>query len=414
MDIDRKIRLQAQVHQAFSPSAPIDSRDLFAGRTRQIERLLAAIFQRGQHAIIFGERGVGKTSLANLLYDILVLAGKSSYQRARVNCSEAMDFDYMWASLFRQLRTTIDGEKVYMTDLVPTGATSETIRELFDAVDDPSIVIIDELDRISDVGTKTRLADTIKTLSDNSSKTTLVLVGVADSIDNLIAEHRSIDRALVQIQMQRMSKLELMEIVDKGIAIVPDVSIDTEVKMRIADYSQGLPSYTHLLAREVALEAIARDRFPADMQDLQKAVKEAADSQLETNLSSYRTAVTAPRGINFKPVILACALAAKDDHGFFYAKDVVQPLRLITSKNYKIPAFARHLKSFCEESRGPILERRGKPYRFIRPIMEPYIVLRGLADEMITESQLSRPSVNANVPEQLSLLSPSSVPMLEI
>ena len=60
MNIAQRIKLQAQVHLAFSPSAPIDSTDLFAGRTRQIERLLGAIFQRGQHAIIFGERGVGK------------------------------------------------------------------------------------------------------------------------------------------------------------------------------------------------------------------------------------------------------------------------------------------------------------------------------------------------------------------
>ena len=172
MNIAQRIKLHAQVHLAFSPSAPIDSTDLFAGRTRQIERLLGAIFQRGQHAIIFGERGVGKTSLANLIYDMLVLAGKSSYQRARINCSEHMDFDYMWASLFRQLSTTINGENVFLADAVPIGATSETIREIFDSMDSPSIVIIDELDRISDHSTKTKLADTIKTLSDNSSKTT--------------------------------------------------------------------------------------------------------------------------------------------------------------------------------------------------------------------------------------------------
>ena len=414
MNIAQRIKLQAQVHLAFSPSAPIDSTDLFAGRTRQIERLLGAIFQRGQHAIIFGERGVGKTSLANLIYDMLVLAGKSSYQRARINCSEHMDFDYMWASLFRQLSTTINGENVFLADAVPIGATSETIREIFDSMDSPSIVIIDELDRISDHSTKTKLADTIKTLSDNSSKTTLILVGVADSIDELIVEHKSIDRALIQIQMQRMSKLELMEIIDKGISMCPDLSVENDVKMRIADYSHGLPSYTHLLAKETALKAIQAERQTASMDDLQLAVKEAADTQLETNLNSYRTAVSAPRGINFKPVLLACALAPKDDHGFFYAKDVVNPLCLITGKDYKIPAFARHLKGFCEEIRGPILQRRGTPYRFIRPIMEPYIVLRGLADGLISEGQLSRPSVNASAPEQLSLLSPSSVPWLEI
>jgi SpoVK/Ycf46/Vps4 family AAA+-type ATPase len=408
MNFERRVTLQAQIHQAFSPSAPIDSKDLFAGRTRQIEKLLAAIFQRGQHAIIFGERGVGKTSLANLVYDLLILSGNSGYQRTRINCSEAMAFDMIWASLFRQLTTNIDGEATYLADSVPSGATSENIRELFDALDGPSIVIIDELDRITDPQTKMLLADTIKTLSDNSSRTTLILVGVADSTDDLITEHRSIERALIQIQMQRMSKFELIEIIDKGISRCPELKIQTEVKMRIADYSQGLPSYTHLLAKEVALQAVRSDRMEATMDDLHLAVKEAADAQLETNLSSYRIAVSAPRGKNFKPVLLACALAAKDEHGFFYAKDVLQPLRLITGKNYNIPAFARHLKSFCEISRGPMLQRKGKPYRFIRPIMEPYVILRGLADGLINEDQLSRPTLDSTAPVQLSLISPSS------
>lgn len=410
MEIDERINIQLDIHQTFSPSAPIDRADLFAGRTRQIERLLAVIFQRGQHAIIFGERGVGKTSIANLLFDILVLSGRSSYQRARINCSDSMDFDFMWASIFRQLTVKIDGEEVHCTSSVPVGATSETIRELFEMMVSPCLIIIDELDRISDEKTKTFLADTVKTLSDNSSVATLVLVGVADSIDELIKEHRSIDRALVQVEMQRMSKAELMEIIDKGLAkLSGKLSMDYQVMERIADYSQGLPSYTHLLAKEVLLQANKDSRTHATMADLTHAIKEAADAQLETNLNAYRTAVSAPRGIIFKPVLLACALAPKDEHGFFYAKDVVQPLQHITRQNYGIPAFAKHLKSFCEDARGPILERRGKPYRFIRPIMEPYVILRGLADEMITEDQLSRPAANSNAPVQLFLLPPTTL-----
>src|SRR5580698_10483687 len=293
MDFKEKITLRASIHQAFSESAPIESQDLFAGRTRQIEKALGAIFGRGQHAIIFGERGVGKTSLANLLYDLLVLSGKSSsYQRSRINCADSMGFDAIWNTAFRQLKTNIDGGSVHLGDSVPSGATSENIRECFDAMDDPSIVIIDEFDRITDTQTKTLMADTIKTLSDNSVKTTLVLVGVADSIDQLIAEHRSIDRSLVQIQMQRMSKFELIEIIDKGLARCDGVTIHMDVKMRIADYSQGLPSYTHLLAKTAALCAVHGDRMAVTMDDLDAAVKEAADTQLETNLSSYRLAVT--------------------------------------------------------------------------------------------------------------------------
>src|SRR5580698_1804379 len=57
MDFKEKITLRAGIHQAFSESAPIESQDLFAGRTRQIEKALGAVFGRGQHAIIFGEWG---------------------------------------------------------------------------------------------------------------------------------------------------------------------------------------------------------------------------------------------------------------------------------------------------------------------------------------------------------------------
>ena len=64
MTTEEKYTFMAKINGAFTPGAPIDSRDLFAGRTRQIDKAINTIFQRGQHAIIFGERGVGKTSLA--------------------------------------------------------------------------------------------------------------------------------------------------------------------------------------------------------------------------------------------------------------------------------------------------------------------------------------------------------------
>lgn len=404
MTDEQRYLLIATINMAFTPSAPINSRDLFSGRGREVDRAIGTIFQPGQHVVLYGERGVGKTSLANTLYDLLVFMGKHNYQRARVNCSETMTFEDVWRLLFRQLKTTVDGEEVELDNTLPANPSSEAVREVFQLMNNPSIVIIDELDRITDPAFQTVLSDTIKTLSDNIVNTTLIMVGVADSLDQLIIEHRSVDRAIRQIQIPRMSKKELLEIVDKGLKECQGLAIAPQVRDRIADYSQGLPSYTHLLAREATLRAVEEYRSYVIMPDLDFAIKEAVDSQLESNLTAYKTAVTAPRGKNFKPVLLACALAAKDEHGFFYATNVTQPLRQITSTNYGIPAFARHLQAFCDESRGPILERRGRQYRFIKPLMEPYIVLRGLADNLITEDQLSRPSASSAVPEQLSLL----------
>ena len=55
-----------EASQLFTPSSPLTENDLFAGRLEQIEKMLDATGERGKHVILFGERGVGKTSLARL------------------------------------------------------------------------------------------------------------------------------------------------------------------------------------------------------------------------------------------------------------------------------------------------------------------------------------------------------------
>ena len=396
-----------QIHEAFTPTAPIKSHDLFAGRTLQVQKVLGAVFQRGEHAILYGERGVGKTSLVNTLFDLLVLMGKSNYQTARVQCAHGMTFESIWRGALRKLITKDEhGEQIELDHMLDGEVNSSAILHAFEFMDDPSVVIMDELDRIDDPATKKLLADTIKTLSDNSIETTLILVGVADSVDSLINEHRSIVRNLKEIRLPRMSTGELLEIIDRGLKHCEGLAIDPTVRERIADYSQGLPEYTHRLAQEAALRVVGQGRTYIIMPDLEHAIKESVDNHLETNLSAYKKAVEAPRGIKYRPVLLACALASKDEHGFFYAKDVTLPLRQITGNgDYDIPAFAKHLKQFSEQTRGPILERRGRQYRFVRPDMEPYVILRGLSEGLITESQLSRPSKKVSTePGQLSLL----------
>jgi Cdc6-like AAA superfamily ATPase len=406
---ERRYLLIARINLSFTPGSPIDSKDLFAGRRRQREKLISTIFQKGEHAILYGERGVGKTSLANTLFDFLVFMGEFKYHRAKINCADHISFEEIWKSIFKQLVYTENGNSMTVDVLLPENPTSENIRETFQIFGERSIIIIDELDKVTDRKIIRKLADTIKTLSDNAIATTLILVGVGDSIDQLLGEHRSIERNIVQVPMRRMAKAELIEIIEKGLAKCEEMTIDDMAKERIADYSQGLPFYTHLLARESALNAVRAESTHIDMSNLDEAIKEAVNSQLETNLTEYNKAVSAPRGKNFRPVLLACALAEKNEQQWFYARDVVNPVRSITRKPYDIPAFAKHLKAFCEEDRGSILERRGPPkkvqYRFVRPLMGPYVVLRGLADGLIDESQLTRPSPTSNVPEQLSLLS---------
>jgi hypothetical protein len=414
MDDQSKYRLIGRINRSFTPNTPIDSRSVFAGRKKQIDSLINAISQKGSHAVLFGERGVGKSSLARTIFDFLMLVfdDATGYHHAMLNSAEAMSFEGIWRAIFKQLTfEQEDGTTLTLDGALPENPNSEDIRGVFTLVDYPTIITIDEFDRVEDVEIRVKMADTIKTLSDNAVRTTLIFVGVADSVDALIGEHQSIERALKQVPVPRMTKGELLEIVDNGLVTCPDMSIDPEARERMADLAQGLPSYTHLLARESALHAAHNNRTHIRMEDLDAGVKESVDGQLATSLTLYTKATTAARGIYFKPVLLACALAPKDEKGYFYAKDIVESLKAIIPNAPRIQQFAQHLKDFSE-SRGPVLERDGRRYRFVKPLMAPYVILRGLADGLIKEEQLSRPSSASNVPEQLSLLSGVSAPPL--
>ena len=57
-----------------------------------------------------------------------------------------------------------------------------------------------------------------------------MVIGVADQVDSLIAEHRSIERAIVQIHMPRMSVTELLQIIDNGTARL-GMEIETNAKI---------------------------------------------------------------------------------------------------------------------------------------------------------------------------------------
>ena len=85
---------------------------------------------------------------------------------------------------------------------------------------------------------------------------TLVLIGVADTVDELIREHRSVERALVQVRMPRMARDELAEIARRGIGSA-HMTIKKPAVDRVTAISQGLPHFTHLLTQLAAQAALA-------------------------------------------------------------------------------------------------------------------------------------------------------------
>jgi hypothetical protein len=117
------------------------------------------------------------------------------------------------------------------------------------------------------------------------------------------------------------------------------------------------------------------------------AIDRTVNDAQYTYSKAYLTATYSARKDHlFRQVLMACALAVTDELGWFSASAVSGPLSAIMGKKYEVPSFARHLKEFCEEARGPILERTGDQYRvrfrFSNPMMQPFVAMKGFADGM--------------------------------
>ncbi len=375
----------------FSPGAPIDENALFAGRQEQVDQIIEAVAQRGQHAIVYGERGVGKTSLARTFYTRLARPTKS-IACVIVNCDPSDTFDSLWRKVYRDL--TQDGINLGETSAAQI-SPDDVRRTLsgFDLTTVP-IIILDEFDKLTNQEAKALVANTVKALSDYSVIATLILVGVAKSVSELISEHESISRALVQIPMPRMKPNELEEIIDKRLPRV-DMRITMAAKMQIIALSRGLPHYTHLLGQYAARRAIMERALLIEEKHVDEAEKDCLERVRQTIREQYHRATQSPRAGNiYKEVILGCALAEPDELGFFPAKAVETPLSLIMKKPYETAMFGQHLKILCGSDRGEILEVTGTPrrfrYRFQEPLMQPYVILRGLADGLITKEMLKQ------------------------
>src|SRR5918996_5516318 len=363
----------ARLAEAFRPAAPVDRRGLFSGRVDQIGELFSVVGQPGQHAVVYGERGVGKTSLTSVVADLL---RGSNVATVRVICDSRDDFSSIWRKALNEigLRTTTPGVGFAAVAaegsepasvLLGSGRVTpyEVMRALESLAGERSLAIfIDEFDRIVDPDDRALFAETIKTLSDRIVGATIVLVGVADDIDELIREHRSIERALVQIRMPRMSRSELAEIATKGIETA-QMTIQKAAVDSVTGLSQGLPHYTHLLTQLAGQAALSARRANVESRDMKAAVERALDRAGQSVAAAYHRAVEDEEGARRK-VLLACALAEEDEFGFFSPSDVEGSLGRMGSERLEKDVLSGELDELASGSDEPVLQRGGVGRRY--------------------------------------------------
>jgi Cdc6-like AAA superfamily ATPase len=376
--------LDVYITNIFSPHAPVDEQDLFSGRSDLLLRMIDIIYQKGLHAILYGERGVGKTSLTYILKDKL-FQNSVQTRMVRRQCTADHDFELIWRHVFDEF--TLDGQSA--DKAIPANPNAYDIIKLFEAFpkDWRPVIIIDEFDRVKDPDTYVKMADTIKYLADTASPVTLIIVGVAASVAELFGGHGSVHRNLQQIRMPTMSETELEKILlDR--AKLAGITIGESVRDEIVKYSQGLPGYTHLLGQSAFRSAVRRKSLAVEMPDLGVAMHRCVDECDESVREAYAEAVRSTQTSSlYKEALLACALAGTDEKGYFRASAIKVPFSTIVGRDMDVFNFAQHLKQFCKPERGPALVRVGKKgsteYRFDDALLRPYVIIKGKADGLI-------------------------------
>ena len=293
---------------AFRPAQEVDDPKFFAGRARQVADLTDALHLIGSTPLIYGARGLGKTSLAFQMMRIAqgaveLLSAQGIQDRAfnetgrylvffvtctdgtrdfdglvqeLINAAEEADFPEVESnSSAKHLAERTTTRKISLRffeaersrkfipeetrpsyrNLSPTEKLQHLIYLIIETYRRPVLFIIDEIDRLQNTQ---GLASFIKATSTESVK--FALVGISSSIGNLLADHQSIARSLVPVQVPIMEEYELRQIINNAQRYLYDqdqqITFGLPATSDIVEYAAGFPWLVHVLGQSSLLRAV--------------------------------------------------------------------------------------------------------------------------------------------------------------
>ncbi|ESU27364.1 AAA ATPase [Flavobacterium limnosediminis JC2902] len=390
---ERKLK-DSKVREIFTPHQPIQTVEFFCGREMEVTRIIEYLNTPGQHALVYGDRGVGKSSLANITCDLLirnVISGKLYKKR----CDSYDNFATILRSPLNDVDVNIDlletqkttsgaiGSDKSLVPILPSLGKSHVSKvqghgqsslspswvcEKLRGVD--GILLIDEFDILSNDEDKKKIAELIKQLSDCASKFKLFIVGIAESSSDLTAGHPSVQRCLKETRISRMIDDELEAIILAGEKKLNLKFNDAAIK-RIVKVSSGYPHFTHLLALKSAEDAILDQRKDINLKNIIEATRRAVDDSEGTLKQAYDNAVRSSATDEYKKILLAAACSNAEE---IKASELRQKYKDLFETDITQGHLNNHFQKIVSEDNSNILRRIAKGvYRFNDPRMPSFI-----------------------------------------
>jgi Cdc6-like AAA superfamily ATPase len=276
-------RQRVRVRNAFTPAQPVADPHMFSGRQGVLTSMIRATEDRHLHLIIYGERGVGKTSLLHMLARA---AQEARYIVVYISCGATSNFTETFSAVAAEIPL------MYHAEVSPTSSRSEagstmadligsaemTPRQFADAAANLRgtrvLVILDEFDRAQLPEFRRDVAELIKSLSDLSARVQLLIGGVAGDLAGLMDYTPSIRRAVAAIPISAMDEKEVRELIANGSRLSGVAFADAATEV-VLDGSQGSPYLANLLCHLSAMSALDHKRNEVTTDDVREALDES-------------------------------------------------------------------------------------------------------------------------------------------
>lgn len=381
-----------QPNDVFTPGKlPIRPTNVYAARG-EAEELFLKTLRRAMIPVVFGEYGVGKTSMAryalrkedkeNLLVNIESVADKSlddifsrcleklgySVQTKRLGSITSSNSHEQsgqagisaggWINaLIASKRTKASGTSEQIEEQF--SVTSPTDSKLIEICEDAGIVLlIDELHRATPAFTSD-LSKFIKSYGNaNCHKFRIVLLGTSSDASRLVSSDPGIDRLIQEVHLKSMTPGESHFVVSKGMSDLA-ISIDEPTIERIVRTSVGSPSILQYLSLELAEAAFPRAPRTAEIADVQAALKAFVETKEARLYKSYVAAVESVGELRYRKQILRAIAECEDE--YVTMEQIRTKVSEILERDVASAALSGPLRDLKDERYGPVLSDVERP-----------------------------------------------------
>ena len=194
--------------RAFTPASPVASQNFLHGRSELLANIKRAWTREGASVCLYGQRGVGKTSLIKTAS--AAFRGQVFYHSASAGDS----FESIALEMLHYFDRSADTGSESPSRIPERAISPQSLAQSLPT--SPTLLIIDDFERIQDRETRRAFADLIKKISDARVPARLTLVGIGDHIRHLIEDHRSVSRQIVSMEVPELSSEDIHSIIGRG------------------------------------------------------------------------------------------------------------------------------------------------------------------------------------------------------